>query len=234
MTAHQFTGSRAVITGAAGAIGAALARAIAAAGAEVLLVDQDPAAQALAAELGGRAVLGDPRASGLPADVLMELDGPPELLVLATDAQVRSPATELSEADWQLLSEVNIGALYRMVRAAAPSMARRGSGAVLAVSSVTAERALAGRVPYGVTKAAVSQLVRGLAVELGPSGVRVNGIAPGLLADRRSRRRMVERVPLGRLADPADLVGPAMFLLSADARYVTGQVLVVDGGYALS
>ncbi|MFI6031743.1 SDR family NAD(P)-dependent oxidoreductase [Amycolatopsis magusensis] len=234
MTGHEFTGRQAVVTGAAGTIGAVLARALAAAGAEVLLVDQDPAVQELAAELGGRAVVGDPRGSGLPAEVLMALDGAPELLVLAEDVHVRSPATELSEAEWQLLCQVNVGALYRMVRAAAPSMARRGSGAVLAISSVTAERVLPGSVPHGATKAAVSQLVRGLAVELGPSGVRVNGLAPGPLADEHARRRVAGRVPLGRLADPEDLVGPALFLLSAAARYVTGQVLVVDGGYALA
>jgi NAD(P)-dependent dehydrogenase (short-subunit alcohol dehydrogenase family) len=122
-------------------------------------------------------------------------------------------------------------------------MRERRRGAILAISSMAADRAVAGIVPYGATKAAVSHLIRGLAVELGAYGIRVNGIAPGyvrtamtapLMADPQRVARITERIPLGHIATPDEMVGPSLFLLSDAAAYVTGQILAVDGGYALS
>lgn len=242
-TRYDFTGTTAVVTGAAGGIGAALAGGLAAAGSRVWLVDRDPAVRRRAAKLAGHAVVGDLREAELPARVVTAVGAPVDVLVLAAGMQHRTAGLDIAEPDWRALCDVNLGATYRMIRAVVPAMARRGRGSVLAVSSMSADRAMAGIVPYGATKAAVSQLVRGLAVELGDRGVRLNAIAPGyvrtpmteaLLADGPTAARIADRVPLGHIAEPEDMVGPGLFLLSDAARYITGQVLAVDGGYALS
>jgi 2-deoxy-D-gluconate 3-dehydrogenase len=239
----DFTGRTALVTGAAGGIGGAIAAGLAASGATVWCLDRDAAAVEAAAErLGGHALVGDVRDPELPERALGEIDGV-DLLVLAAGVQVRTTGAGITEADWQRLADVNLGGTYRMVRAAVPHLRRRGGGSVLAVSSMSADRAVAGIVPYGVTKAAVSHLIRGLAVELGEHGIRLNGIAPGyvrtamtesLLADGARAARIRDRIPLGHLADPGEMVGPSLFLLSDAASYVTGQILAVDGGYALS
>ncbi|TDD83053.1 SDR family oxidoreductase [Actinomadura darangshiensis] len=231
----DFTGRTALVTGAARGIGAAIAQALAEAGATVWSLDRDPSPS-------GRALIGDVRDPELPARVLDETGGV-DHLVLAAGIQVRTAGAEIAEDDWQRLADTNLGGTYRMIRAAVPHLRRRGGGSVLAVSSMSADRAVAGIVPYGTTKAAVSHLIRGLAVELGADGIRLNGIAPGyvrtamtepLLADEARAARIRERIPLGDLADPAEMAGPALFLLSGAARYVTGQILAVDGGYALT
>jgi 3-oxoacyl-[acyl-carrier protein] reductase len=242
--AHDFTGRTALVTGAAGGIGAALAGGLAERGARVWLLDRRPTVRETAERVGGRPLHGDLSDPGLPwravAEVV-EAAGRLDLLVTAAGIQVRTPGTEITEDDWRRLSDINLGATYRSMRAAVPHMGR--GGAMLAVSSMSADRAVPGIVPYGTTKAAVSHLVRGLAVELGASGIRVNGIAPGyvatemtadLLGDEARAARVRERVSLGRIADPEDMVGPGLFLLSDAAAYVTGQILTVDGGYALS
>ncbi|GAA2459692.1 glucose 1-dehydrogenase [Actinomadura vinacea] len=238
----DFAGRDALVTGGANGIGAAIAGGLAAAGARVRLLDRDPAVARTATEIGATAVQGDLLDPGLPGRVLDEMGGA-DLLVLAAGVQVRSAAADIAEEDWRRLGDINLGGAYRTVRAAVPHLRRRGGGSVLAVSSMSADRAVAGIVPYGAVKAALSHLIRGLAVELGEDGIRLNGIAPGyvrsamtepLLADPARAARIEERVPLGRIAEPAEMVGPALFLLSDAAAYVTGQILAVDGGYALS
>lgn len=238
----DFRGRTALVTGGGGGIGSAIAAGLAAAGARVWLLDRDPATESTAKRIGATAVLGDLRDPDLPGRALTEAGGA-DLLVLAAGLQVRTAAADIAEDDWQRLCDVNLGGTYRVIRAAVPYMKERGGGAILAVSSMSADRAVAGIVPYGATKAAVSHLIRGLAVELGEHGVRLNGIAPGyvrtamtapLLADPVRTARIHERIPLGRIAEPEEMVGPGLFLLSDAAAYVTGQILAVDGGYALS
>jgi 3-oxoacyl-[acyl-carrier protein] reductase len=238
-----FEGRAALVTGGAGGIGAAIAGGLAAGGARVWLLDRDAtAAERTAERIGATAIAGDLRDVSLPARALAETGGA-DLLVLAAAVQVRTEAADIDEEDWQRLCDVNLGGTYRMIRAAVPAMRQRRGGAILAISSMSADRAVTGIVPYGATKAAVSHLVRGLAVELGEHGIRVNGIAPGyvrtamtapLLADTERAARITERIPLGHVATPDEMVGPSLFLLSDAAAYVTGQILAVDGGYALS
>jgi 3-oxoacyl-[acyl-carrier protein] reductase len=238
-----FEGRTALVTGGAGGIGAAIAGGLAAGGARVWLVDRDAsAAERTAERIGATAIAGDLRDASLPARALAETGGA-DLLVLAAAVQVRTDAADIGEEDWQRLCDVNLGGTYRMIRAAVPAMRQRRGGAILAISSMSADRAVAGIVPYGATKAAVSHLIRGLAVELGEHGIRVNGIAPGyvrtamtapVLADTERAARIKDRIPLGRIAMPDEMVGPSLFLLSDAAAYVTGQILAVDGGYALS
>ncbi|MBC6456516.1 SDR family NAD(P)-dependent oxidoreductase [Actinomadura sp. HBU206391] len=238
----DFTGRTALVTGAAGGIGGAIAAGLAASGATVWSLDRDDTVRAAADRIGGHTIVGDVRDPGLPEAALSRI-GDVDLLVLAAGVQVRTTGSGITEDDWQRLADVNLSGPYRMIRAAVPHLRRRGGGSVLAVSSMSADRAVAGIVPYGATKAALSHLIRGLAVELGEHRIRLNGIAPGyvltamtgsLLADEERAARIRERIPLGRPADPEEMVGPSLFLLSDAAAYVTGQILAVDGGYALS
>lgn len=164
-------------------------------------------------------------------------------LVGAAGIQVRTAGADIDEADWERLLAVNLTGFYRLVRDLLPQLRHDRPGSVLAVTSMSADRAVPGIVPYGAVKAGLAHLMRGLAVELGPSGVRCNGIAPGYVAtpmtaaildDPQVRTRIMGRLPLQRIADPEDMAGPALFLLSDQASYVTGQILAVDGGYALT
>lgn len=232
-----------VVTGAASGIGAAIARGAAAEGADVIWLDRAPQVKAEAADWGGTALVADVTDPSLPERLLRLLNdrgGRLDHLVSAAGVQVRTRAIDIDEADWQRLLDTNLSGFYRMVRPLVPMLAEGSPGSVMAVGSMSADRATSGIVPYGAVKAALTQLVRGLAVELGPSGIRCNAIAPGyvatpmtsdLLARPENRARIMARLPLGRIATPEEMVGPALFLLSKDAGYVTGQVLGVDGGY---
>jgi NAD(P)-dependent dehydrogenase (short-subunit alcohol dehydrogenase family) len=248
-TSHtrRFADRTAVVTGAASGIGRAIAAALALEGATVVLVDRSTAVEDVAARLGGRHLATDVAAPDFPERLREHLDGRRlDHLVTSAGVQVRTPAIEIAEDDWQRLLEVNLSSVYRLIRAfhdhlGAGSEGRPGS--VVAISSMSADRAVRGIAPYGAVKAGLSHLLRGLAVELGAEGIRLNGIAPGyiatemtapVLADDLNRRRILDRTPLGTIGDPDDVARAALFLLSDDARFVTGQILAVDGGYALT
>lgn len=240
----SFTGSTAVVTGATSGIGGAIAGALAQAGAEVIWVDRDPAVADVAETHGGRCLAGDVTDPGLSRQIQGLLGGRGvDHLVGAAGIQVRTAGADIDEADWERLLAVNLTGFYRLVRDLLPQLRHDRPGSVLAVTSMSADRAVPGIVPYGAVKAGLAHLMRGLAVELGPSGVRCNGIAPGYVAtpmtaaildDPQVRTRIMGRLPLQRIADPEDMAGPALFLLSDQASYVTGQILAVDGGYALT
>ncbi|WP_127125118.1 SDR family NAD(P)-dependent oxidoreductase [Georgenia sp. SYP-B2076] len=241
-----FAGRTAIVTGAASGIGRDIATALAAAGADVLFVDRSPAVADVAAAAPGTALQADVAAPDFPAQLLAWLDGRGlDHLVTAAGIQVRTAAVDIAEADWARLLDVNLSSFYRTVRALVGAL-RRGTGgapgSVLAISSMSADRAVPGIVPYGSVKAALSHLVRGLAAELGATGPRINAIAPGyivtemtaeMLARPENHDRIVARTPMGRLGQPVDVTGPALFLLSDAAGFVTGHTLPVDGGYAL-
>ncbi len=246
---NRFDHRTAVVTGAASGIGAAIAAALHGEGAEVVWIDRDPAVEEIAKRHDCVGVVGDVSDLELPRRVLELIRKHAEGLdhfVAAAGIQVRTAGVEIDEADWERLIGINLSSVYRFIRTFAPALKTGSAGTpgnVLVVSSMAADRAVPGIVPYGATKSALSHLIRGLAVELGPSGVRLNGIAPGYvstpmvasrLADDKARTRILERLPLRRLGDPAEMAGPALFLMSNDARYVTGQILAVDGGYALT
>jgi NAD(P)-dependent dehydrogenase (short-subunit alcohol dehydrogenase family) len=240
-----FSGRTALVTGAAGGIGSAIARALAARGADLILVDADRRVGELADRLGGYAMSGDLRDPAVTDQALTaegKRSGRLDMLVNAAGIQLRVGAVDVAEEDWERLVAVNLSAAYRLCRAAAPHLAAT-RGSIVNISSLSADRAVAGIVPYGATKAALSQLTKGLAVELGPLGVRVNAVAPGyvhtpmteeLLDQADVRNRVLSRIPLGRLADGADIADPVVFLLSDAARYITGAVLPVDGGYSIT
>lgn len=242
-----FTDQTAVVTGAASGIGRDVAEALAREGARVLFVDRSPDVAEIAAVVGAESLVADVAAVEFPAQVTAWLDGRGlSHLVTAAGIQVRTPGIDIAEEDWARLVDVNLSAVYRTVRGLHAAL-RTGDGqqpgSVVAMSSMSADRVLAGIVPYGSVKAALSQLVAGLAVELGAEGIRLNALAPGyiltemtrpVLTDPPNRTRIEGRTPLARLGVPQDTTGPTLFLLSPAARFVTGHTLPVDGGYSLA
>lgn len=149
---------------------------------------------------------------------------------------------EIDDAGWHELWAVHLAAAARLLRTAQPLLAVRG-GSVVGMSSLAASRALAGRVGYGAVKAGLEGLVRQLAAEWAPTGIRVNAVAPGTirtpLVERNLARGLLDergvlgRTPMGRLGAPGEIATVVRFLLSTDASYVTGQALAVDGGWSI-
>jgi NAD(P)-dependent dehydrogenase (short-subunit alcohol dehydrogenase family) len=153
-----------------------------------------------------------------------------------------TPFLEIEPKEWQLLLDVNLTGAWNVLRAVARRFHAGGGGAFVAVSSVDAERPVAGLAHYCASKAGLESLVRVAALELGPAGIRVNVVAPGVvatplmqpvLARPDVRNDFLEHIPLGRIADALDIACVVAFLLSDDARYVTGHTLVADGGMSL-
>jgi 3-oxoacyl-[acyl-carrier protein] reductase len=241
----RLDGKVAIVTGAARGIGNAIARRFAAEGARVVIADIDePGAKAAAGRIaadGGSAV-GVGTDVGVPADVDALLSvtlgefGTVDILV--NNAALIGPGRHFLDTDeqwWDQYLTTNLKGHYLCTHRAAPIMARKRAGSIINLSSGGATRAHRGMIAYDASKGGIEALTRGLALELGPYGVRVNALVPGLIATNPdepadSRRRRDETVPLGRGGTADDLAGPAVFLASDDARYVTGTRLVVDGG----
>lgn len=235
----------ALVTGGSGGIGSAIARALSQRGATVAVVDADERAHAVATEVAGIAVVEDLTAADAPRRVVDQVvaeTGSLDILVNAAGVQVRTAAVDIADEDWERLLSVNLTAAYRLTRAAAKNLAA-SRGSIVNIVSLSSDRAVAGIVPYGATKAGLLQLTRGLAVELGPQGIRVNAVAPGYvvtpmtaakLDDPEFRQQVLSRIPLGRLADGGDVADVVTFLASDTARYITGAVLPVDGGYSIT
>jgi NAD(P)-dependent dehydrogenase (short-subunit alcohol dehydrogenase family) len=149
------------------------------------------------------------------------------------------PFTTLRFSGWEKTMRLNVDSIVHACQAVGPHMLERGSGSIINVASVASLVGTPELAPYGASKAAVLSLTRTLAIEWGGAGVRVNALCPGwtrtalnadLWGDEQISTAMMERVPLGRWADAEEMVGPAVFLASDAASYLTGQALVVDGG----
>lgn len=245
----DLTGQRVLLTGATGGLGRAIAQAMAARGARVLVSDVDPVAcEALAAELS-------PPGTALPADLsrpgaaqrLAEAalrDG--DVDVLVCNAGVQGPAGPLgdtTDADWDHVMDINLRSAVALSNALAPHMARRGGGSIVLMASIAGLRGNRSIGLYGLSKAALAQLARNLAVEWGPQGVRANAISPGLIdtplasapmADADFMRRRLALTPLRRVGQPGEVAGAAVLLASAAGAFITGHNLVVDGGTLIS
>ena len=241
MSEERFGGKRAFVTGAGSGIGAAVARKLHAEGAEVVLADVDGAAVAeLANELGARArgLELDVRDEGQVAEALHGL----ELDVLANVAGIGSTTTapETPLPVWEDVFAVNARGTFLCCKHAIPTMARRGGGSIVNMGSVAGLVGLPNRAAYCASKGAVVALTRALAVDHAGDRVRVNVVCPGTV-DTPWVRRLVEeagesldelraRQPLGRLGSPEEVADAVLYVASDAAAFVTGTVLVIDGG----
>lgn len=229
-------GPVAVVTGAARGIGRAIAARLAADGFAVVVLDVDPEGGAAAAgAVGGRFVAADVSDQRSLAAAAEEV-GPVQVLVNNAGIWRLGPLLAQRGDDVAAVVSVNLLGTLRCTQAFASAMGP--GGAIVNLSSAAAAMRAPGVGVYGATKAAVEVLTAQLAHELGPAGIRVNAVAPGLIVtegtaaanDAERGRRRAAAVPLGRLGDPGDVADVVAFLVSPAARYVSGQTLAVDGG----
>ena len=248
----DLSGRVAVVTGASRGIGEAIARALAAAGARVVLASRKlEGLQAVADSIqadGGEAIAvachtgraADTEALAARAE---EAYGGVDILVNnAATSPHFGPLLEAEESHWDKTFEVNVKGYVHMMRACVPRMRARGGGRILNIASVAGMAPHSGLGVYGVTKAAVLMLTRTVAAELARDGIRVNAIAPGLIETRFSEAlrstpealdRALRAIPQRRIGTTGDLIGAALYLASDASAYTTGAVLVVDGGQTL-
>jgi len=239
-----------LITGAGIGIGRATALAFARAGSHVVVTDVlEDAGKSVVAEItaaGGSAefMTLDVRSTEGADAVVAAVEarhGKIDTIVANAGIAHRVPLPQLTDAKWDHTFDIDLKGIYRIVRPALPGMKARKSGAVIALSSIMGVAyGWDEHVHYSAAKAGVVGLVRGLAVELAREGIRVNGVAPGYIrtAQLLSKEHSVgpdadkcgEYIPMGRIGEPEDIADVIMFLASNGARYMTGQVVVVDGG----
>ena len=238
----RFTGKTALVTGAAGGIGAAVVRALRAEGARVAVADRDTSAIEAEANLDGN-LLDAAYADGLPAAAAKAL-GRLDIVVNNAGVITRGPVTETSDADWDLSVGVNVQAPFRICRAALPLMAEQGGGAIVNVASCWGLRPGPNHAVYCMTKAAIASLTQCMGMDHAHQGVRINAVAPNEVNTPMLRTGFAKRgfdpdtavaelgktVPLGRIAEPEDITDVILFLASDAARYMCGAVVEVNGG----
>ncbi len=244
----RLDGQRALVTGASKGIGAAIALALAEAGADVACHGNSRAPDETAERvraLGRQALavrgdLGSREAA--PAIVEATLAKFERIDILVNNAGTirRAPAVEFSEADWDLVLDVNLRSVFRLCQLAGRGMLERGHGKIVNIASLLSFQGGITVPAYAASKGAVAQLTKALSNEWAGRGVNVNAIAPGyirtdntaaLQADETRNRQILERIPAGRWGDVGDLTGAAVFLASPASNYVNGHVLAVDGGW---
>ena len=236
----------ALVTGASGGIGAAIARALHSRGAQVMLAGtRRHALAALAAEFGGRAHIGSANlAEPGAADRLVQdaeaAMGRVDILVNNAGITRDGLALRMDDEAWLAVIEVNLTAAFRLTRAALRGMVRRRHGRVIGITSVVAVTGNAGQANYAAAKAAMIGMSKSIAAEIAGRGITVNCIAPGAIATAmmerltaEQRSRLLGAIPAGRFGVPEDVAAAVIFLASSEAGYVTGQTLHVNGGMAM-
>ena len=229
-----------VITGGSRGIGAEAVREFRRRGDRVtfLYARSVEAAEALARETGAEAIrcdVTDPEAVG---ETFRRI-GDTDVLICNAGVAHQGLVTDIGEAEWHRLFEVNVHGMYRCICAALPAMIRRQAGSIITVASMWGQVGASCEVCYSATKGAVIAMTKALARELGPSNIRVNAVAPGLITtdmtanlDGEVLAELHDATPLGRSGTPADVAQAMVWL--ADAEFVTGQVLAVNGGFVIT
>lgn len=242
----DLSGKTALVTGASGGIGGAIARALHGQGASVLLAGTRRAAlEALAAELGERACvhaadLADPAAAdALVKDAETTL-GKLDILVNNAGVTRDGLAVRMKDEDWQRVLDVDLTAGFRLARAALRGMMRRRFGRIIGISSVVGTTGNPGQANYAAAKAGMIGLSKALAAEVATRGITVNCVAPGFIASAMTdvltpeqKERIAQAIPMGRLGTPGDVAASVVFLASDQAAYITGQTIHVNGGMAM-
>jgi 3-oxoacyl-[acyl-carrier protein] reductase len=234
-------GKTALVTGASKGIGRAVAQSLAEAGANVVLGYRSGAdeAEALATELGGRAVQADVSDAD-EAKRLVEEAGDIDILVNNAGVTRDGLIARMPDDDWRTVLETNLSSVFYTCRAVARPMMKRRAGAIVNVSSIVGVHGNPGQTNYSASKAGIIGFTKALARELGPRGVRANVVAPGYVTTQLTnvlpeelQQAMLANTPLGRLGDPEDVAGAVRFLCSDEAAFITGDVLLVDGGLGM-
>jgi 2-deoxy-D-gluconate 3-dehydrogenase len=248
LDSFKLNGKVALVTGASAGLGAAIAIALAEAGADVAAHGNSraPDATCRSIELTRRRalpVLGDLADKSVPEQLVTQTlahFGQLDILVNNAGTIRRAPAVDHSEEDWAMVIEVNLSSVFRMCQLAGRHMIKRGSGKIVNIASLLSFQGGVTVPGYAASKGGVAQLTKALANEWAKYGINVNAIAPGymrtdnttaLQADETRNRQILERIPAGRWGEPQDMAGPAVFLSSAASDYVHGHVMVVDGGW---
>ena len=248
----RFVGTRVVVTGAARGLGLGVARRFVAEGGLVWLADIEPGVGAVAAEIGAVAGVvcdvAEPGAVDALVGAVVDRHGGLDVAVANAGIGGGGPVAEMTDEAVRRILAVNLDGVFAVCRAAARVMAPAGSGSIVTVGSVFGRDTPAGSAAYGASKAGVAAVTQALARELAPRGVRVNCVSPGHMgtelywaalrrraaATGRGYEEMVAaelaQVPLGRFGPGEDVAGLVTFLASADASYITGQTINIDGG----
>ena len=246
----SLSGQVALVTGAKRGLGRELALAFAGAGADVAVCTRDVEGGALEAVVGevkkmGRRSLGVKADTSRKADVdnlvdkVMQEFGRIDILVNNAAVLIKGMILDMAEADWDRHFEVNVKGYYLVARAVAAKMVERKKGSIINISSDLAFKAVPAHAAYCTSKAAIIMLTRALALELGPYGIRVNTVAPGMFRTELSKpnwtnpdfmKYMENITPLGRIGEPEEMTGAVLYLASSASSYVSGTTILVNGG----
>jgi len=246
-----FKGTRVVVTGAAGGVGRAVVSGLLSEGARVCATDITPSIASLAAEHPGGEIV------TIEADVTKVADveriyalagdsfGGVDALVSNAGTIVSKPAHETSEEEWDSVLTANAKSFFLMARRALPEMLARGAGSIVATGSISSVLGLPAQAAYCASKGALLQLVRQMAIDYAGNGIRINAVGPGSidtpflqryldgLADPAAGMAEIKAAhPMGRWAQPEEVSDAILFLLGSKASFITGQILMVDGGYS--
>jgi 3-oxoacyl-[acyl-carrier protein] reductase len=234
-------GKLALVTGASRGIGRAIAQELARAGASVVVGYRSgkDEAEALAAEIGGRAIQADV-SSAEDAKRLVEEAGDIDVLVNNAGLTRDGLLARMSDDDWRTVIDTNLGSVFYTCRAVTRPMMKKRAGSIVNISSVVGVHGNFGQANYAASKAGIIGFTKSLARELGSRGVRANVVAPGYVKTalthvlpEEATRAMIQNTPLGRVAEPEEIAGAVRFLASDQASFITGEVLLVDGGLGM-